>query len=99
MVGLRSREESRFIAFFKLVQESAADKNAVFFLDCVEGNDLWTDDIICTDCSGWLIPNDKVEEFKKEYENFKSLEKWEDYVVWVTWSGNSTHPKINIELL
>ena len=48
---------------------------------------------------GLSVKKSAFEEFKKEYENFKSLDKWEDYVAWVTWSGNSTHPKINIELL
>ena len=99
MVGLRSPEEKRFEVFFELVQNVAKSKNSVFFLNCGEGHDLWKDDIICTDCSGWLIPNDKVEDFKAEFENFNSLDKWDDFTAWVTWKKNNGKIDVNIELL
>lgn len=99
MLGLRSQEESKFIPFFEIIQRAANIKKSTFFLDCGEGHSLWDDNIICTDCSGWLIPNDKVEEFRTEYENFLALDKWEKYVAWVTWKKEKDNILVNIELL
>ena len=99
MLGLRTQEDYRFERFFEIIQKSAKEQNAVFFLDCGEGRGAFEDEIIYTDCSGWLIPNDKVEEFRVEYEDFKDLSKWEDYVAWVTWEKNNGNISVKIELL
>lgn len=100
MIGLRTNEDERFIRFFAKVQEEAKKQNAVFFLDCGEGHDVFCDDIICTDCSGWLVPSEKADEFGKTYYSFgQEKDEWEDYVSWVTWSGDCHKPIINIELL
>ena len=55
MVGLRTQENMKFLAFFKLVQEAASELNSVFFLDSGEGNLFKDDNIECEDLSGWLI--------------------------------------------
>lgn len=99
MLGLRTQEDSRFEKFFGIVEETAKKKNAVFFLDCGEGRGVFEDEIIYSDCSGWLIPNDKVEEFRAEYEGFKDLSKWEDYVAWETWEKSNGKISVKIELL
>lgn len=100
MVGLRTQEDIRFLPFFEKIQNEADKTNSVFFLDCGEGNSTFTDDIICTNCSGWLIPEEKSKEFEEQFKSFAELDdKWEDFSAWVTWSGTADNPDIKIELL
>lgn len=102
MVGLRTHEDCRYVKFFEMVQKKAEQLDSVFFLDCGEGNTVFKDDIICGDCSGWLVPKDKAAEFGEDYIAFKDDEKWQDweqFAAWVTWSENSGEILIKIELL
>lgn len=99
MVGLRTQEDDRFVRFFKIIQEKANKLNSVFFLDCGEGHSVFEDDIICTDCSGWLVPSDKVQDFQKEYDKFQDNESWEKYVAWVTWKKDQSGIVINLSKL
>ncbi len=99
MVGLRSQEESRFVTFFEIVQKKAKELGAIFFLDCGEGNSVFYDDIICSNCSGWLVPFDKAKAFEKDYSAFKDNECWQDwecYLAWVTWKKSPLGLDIDI---
>ncbi len=100
MVGLRTQENPKFLPFFEIIQKEANKANSVFFLDCGEGNSVFSENIICTDCSGWLIPDDKCEEFNKQFAAFGELdEKWDEFAAWVKWSGNPQNPQIEIKSL
>ena len=43
--GLRTQENSKFLNFWKIVQEEASKRNSVFFLDSGEGNEIETPEI------------------------------------------------------
>ena len=38
--GLRTQENSKFLSFWKIVQEEASKRDSVFFLDSGEGNEI-----------------------------------------------------------
>lgn len=99
MVGLRTQEDCRFIPFFDLIQKEAAKSDCVFFLDTGEGHSEFGADMICTDCSGWLIPKEKSNEFRKDFEEFNGLDSWENYTAWVTWQKTNGKIFVKIEKL
>lgn len=99
MVGLRTQEDSRFINFFEQIQEKAKQLNSVFFLNCGEGHSSFEDDIICTDCSGWLVPLDVLDDFQKDYESFNDSDKWDEFSAWVTWKISQSSLDIDISLI
>lgn len=65
MKGLRGQENQKFNNFFALVQEEAAKKGKVFFCDCGQGKLFENDTFECEDLCGWLIPQEKADEFEK----------------------------------
>lgn len=86
MRGLRTQENTKFLEFFKQVQAAAAKKNAVFFLDSGEGNLFENETIECEDLSGWLIPDDKAEEFEETFmANNEIKDKWNEFGTFVSW--------------
>ena len=98
IVGLRTTEDARFIPFFTAIQKEAGKSSSVFFLDCGEGHSFFGERIICTDCSGWLIPMEMAEEFNKQFSAFEEIEeKWDEFSAWVSWSGNCDNPEIYIK--
>ena len=102
MLGLRTQENETFEKFVSLIEDDAKKNNCVFFVDTQESVETLVGEdnpIECMELSGWLIPNDKVEEFRADYESFKDLEKWDEYVAWVTWSETNGKIDVNIELL
>lgn len=99
MVGLRTQEDCKFTTFFDLVQKEAAKSGCVFFLDTGEGHSEFGTDMICTDCSGWLVPKDKSEDFRKDFENFNEQDSWEDFAAWVTWQRKAGKVSVKIERL
>ena len=40
ITGLRTREPLGFTKFIEIIQQAAAKKGSVFFLDCKEGHEL-----------------------------------------------------------
>ena len=74
MKGLRTQESDKFIKFFELVQEEAANLDSVFFLDCGQGKMFENSQIECEDLCGWLIPTEKVKEFELLFENNSELQ-------------------------
>ncbi len=83
--GLRTAESNKFLIFWKIVQDFAKKNNAVFFLDSGDGHEFENDNINAEDCSGWLIPFDKVTDFEKDFLNNKNLEQWDDFFSVETW--------------
>ena len=84
MKGLRTKEDSKFIEFFKIVQKRAEETGNVNFLDTGEGHDLITDELDCEDLSGWLIPDSKAKEFEKDFINWQT-DAWWDFYAFANW--------------
>jgi len=97
MRGLKTQEGKKFERFFGLIQQEAAKKKAVFFLECGEGHDFSTDHLEGEDLRGWLIPNTQADRFEKEWKAGSPGEEWADYIAWATWSGSEAAPVIAIE--
>lgn len=61
-------DDAPFMRFFYKVQSEAMDRfGRIFFLDTSEGHDFITDEIDCSELSGWLIKPEDVEEFNAFY--------------------------------
>lgn len=85
MVWLKTQEESTFIAFFKLVQNESQKRNAVFFLECGEGNDFVGNGIEGEALRDWLIPITQADVFEKEGITGTPGARWEDNIMWAIW--------------
>lgn len=96
MLGLRTQETSKFEKYFAIVQEAAKKKDCVFFLDAGDGRDFNTDTLEGEDLMGWLVPQDKVTEFVKEWENGNVSDDWSDFYKWAIWD-NPEKPTIKFE--
>lgn len=70
--GLRTKENEKFLNFWKIVQEEASKLDSVFFLDSGEGNEIETNEINAEDLSGWLIPKNQANEFDSLYKSFNN---------------------------
>ena len=91
--------EEKEINFFNLLQYSAKEHNAQFFIDTSEGHDLETPDLYCEDMSGWLIPLDKAEEFFADVQmgDENSLDKWQQFFVFARWLESDEGIKIEFD--
>lgn len=96
MEGLRSQEKNKFIKFFAIVQDAAKKKGCVFFLDAGDGREFETDTIEGEDLMGWLIPEEKVPDFTKEWEAGDVSDEWSDFYKWAIWD-NPEKPTIKFE--
>lgn len=102
MLGLRTQESKSFERFIAIVETEANKSNNVFFLDTQESVETLIENkepVECAELSGWLIPNDKAEEFAKIFESFKDLSKWEDFAAWVNWENKNGKISVEIKLL
>ncbi len=97
MLGLRGQETSKFLKFWKMIQDLANKSDKTFFLDCGEGNEFEDDNIECENLSGWLVPNSQVKEFDKLFQADKIDKKWEDCVAFVKWEFVGSEIKITFE--
>lgn len=96
MVGLRNQESEKFERFFAIVQKTAESTNSLFFLDAGDGRPFENDLFEGEDLMGWLIPNDKLVSFEKEWENGDVSDEWSDFYVWAIWE-NPIAPTIKFE--
>lgn len=83
MKGLRTKDSKEFIRFFENVQKKANIKGFTFFLDFGECKDIKFNDMIIDDLFGWLIPNDKADDFEKQFLNRSIDNVWHKYCTWV----------------
>lgn len=93
MKGLRTQETDKFKRFFSIVQDAAKKKNSVFFLDAGDGNDFKTDTLEGENLMGWLIPEDKLTDFEKEWNKGDVSDDWSQYYLWAIWE-NANNPTI-----
>lgn len=95
MLGLRTQESEKFNKFWGLVQETAKKKHCVFFGDCGEGRDFENSNMEGEDFSGWLIPEEKVNTFQKEFLKNNVSDKWCDFIMFAIW--NKENDNISVE--
>lgn len=96
MEGLRKQESNKFEKFFSIVQETAKSINSLFFLDAGDGRPFETNLFEGEDLMGWLIPDNKLLDFKKEWETGDVSDEWSDFYVWAIWE-NPNSPVIKFE--
>ena len=95
MVGLRTQENIKFMRFWEMIQNKASEMNCTFFLDCGEGNDYSDDTIECENLTGWLIPNEKRDEFEAVFLSNDSIDdKWAEFLSLVKWEHNNNSIRI-----
>jgi len=100
MRGLKRQENEKFNNFFAIVQEKARETHHVFFLFSSEGNEWESDTLECEDLSGWLVPDEQVEEFEKAWEKYRTAEemdKWVEFFCWVFWNATVDDVSIRFE--
>ena len=82
MFGLRMEEDARFKKFWNKVQQEAQKQDATFFADICCGKDTDIGDMTADIVIGWLIPNNLVGKFDKEFQADKvDEEEWEKFIV------------------
>lgn len=100
MVGLRTQENSKFLKFWSLIQDEASKLGKTFFLDCGEGNEYKDNEIECETLSGWLIDNNRADEFEQLFINREPIgEEWQGFVVFVDWKKENGKIKVEFDLL
>ena len=96
----RTSDDAPFMRFFKIVQnEGMRQHGKVFFLDTCEGNDHITDEIDCSNLSGWLVDPSDIGEFEPAWrEGWTGLpERFDLDMVMARWSGDPLSPEIEFE--
>ena len=74
--GLLSNEDGtvkneKFAKYFAIVDQKAKERNCIFFIS----EDLW----------GWLIPEDRADEFEKLWAEDKESDDWIDFFLCAEW--------------
>ncbi len=95
MLGLRTQETKKFINFMELIQKEAEKEDKVFFLEAGDGNGFETEEMEGEELTGWLIPSDKVEEFKSIWENDEIDDEWIDFFTFVDWEESNGEIKVS----
>lgn len=97
MRGLRTQENEKFEKFFSLVQQEAAARDAVFYLDAGDGNEYCGEQIECEDLMGWLIPNAMTAAFEPLWKQWRTGDAWSDYYIWAVWELDNGTIKVRLE--
>lgn len=85
MREFRTQESKKFEKFFNIVRSEADKQNSIFFCDCGEGREFFTNDMEGEDLFGWLIPKEKADEFEIEWKTNKVTKRWNDFVRFAIW--------------
>ncbi|EFW38952.1 hypothetical protein [Treponema phagedenis] len=93
MQGLKTQESNKFNKYWDLIQAEAKKKNSVFFAECGEGRDFETEEMEGEDFSGWLVPQNKVNEFQIIWDA-DTIEIWDheeynEYHRFINWKINN----------
>jgi hypothetical protein len=97
MRGLRTQENKKFKAFFELVQQEAAKKGCVFFLDFGECQDIPFKEMEIDNLFGWCIPFEKVNDFEEQFLTQETMDGWDSNLCWCIPSIEDDHLQINFE--
>jgi len=98
MKGLKTQEKKKFKRFFKIVQREAERQNAVFFLEAGDGREFSTETLDGEDLQGWLIPQDRADEFQKQWINNNFTEDWDDFFGFAIWEKDGETVKIRFDI-
>ena len=92
-----TKKEERF---FDIVQEEAAAQGMKFFLECGEGREIETEDLLGEDMSGWLVPSFIADEVQQALDDDpdSAEEKFPIRFVFAVWSQNQSG-KITIQFM
>jgi hypothetical protein len=90
MLELRTEENEAFQRFFELVRRAAAEQDALFFVYCGEGRELFTDTLEGENLSGWLIPKALTAQFLPAFQQGTVSEAWDDFLRLAIWRQSST---------
>lgn len=93
----RTPENKQFEKFFEIVRAEAAKTGCIFFGDCGEGRELFSDDMEGEDLFGWLIPENLADEFEPEWRKNDVSERWDDYTRFAIWHDESGQITISFE--
>lgn len=90
LLGLRTQEPQKVINSHQLILDAAKKQNKVFFEEAGDGHELITEDLWLEFVWGWLIPDEKVEEFNElylnDYDKINSDEgEWWNYFLRAEW--------------
>lgn len=97
MVGLRSQETNKFKNFFELVQKEANKQNCVFYLETGCGNGYEDDEIECENLQGWLIPQNKAQEFENVWKQRREDDTFVEFFRWCEWKKVNNRLEISFE--
>ena len=97
MRELRTQEGNKFKKIFEIVRAEAKKRKCIFFLDCGEGRELFTEDMEGEDLSGWLIPESEADAFQKEFDAGDVSEKWNENVFFASWKKDQNGISIAFE--
>jgi hypothetical protein len=85
----------KFDIFFEKVQNTAKTMESKFFVQSSEGRDFETEEMEGEDLFGWLIPNELIPEFQKEWMSQKGIsDKWDDFMTFALWDKVGNDIKI-----
>ena len=90
MLGLRTNESDKFIKYFEIVQATAQKQGCVYYLDAGDGLEFETEVYEGEDLMGWLIPDDFVLSFEKEWNQGDVSDEWSKYYTWAIWSTSES---------
>ena len=86
MIGLRTQESDKFLRFWEIVQEKAAEMGKTFFLDCGDGNNYEDDKLECENLTGWLVDNEQTKIFEEVFLSGEPIgDEWSDKIVSLEW--------------
>lgn len=97
MRELRTQENERFQKFFEIVRSEALREGCIFFADCGEGRDIFTDDMEGEDLSGWLIPTAQADEFEREWLGYGVDDKWDTYMRLAVWDDSNGRIRVSFK--
>ena len=89
MKRLRTQESDKFMRFFSIVQNAARNQGYAFFLYAGDGREFETLTMEGEDLMGWLVPEEKLSAFEKEWETGEISDDWSDMFVWAVWKDNA----------
>ncbi len=88
--GLLSNEDGtvkneKFAKYFAIVDQKAKERNCIFFISEADGREFYEDDMEGDDLWGWLIPEDRADEFEKLWAEGKENDDWNDFFLCAEW--------------
>lgn len=83
VLGLRTQENAKFLAFFECIQKEAESLGKVFFLDFGQCDGTMFRGIEIDRLFGWLVPKEKADAFNRLFLNDNIAEEWDAFGTWV----------------